>query len=184
MFAPNHLVFHELVPLAVGEELLEGLRIKDRLPGAPGQLHKMIEVHRDEGLVRGMVQAISFAFFGGHAVKIVKLIPELLKERVIRKQAALPLDGPAQQVGFQTGPPLLIKDGEEDGQGAPAGCHLRMVLDHALVPQVCRGRIPGLDLRKASPVFVEDGAFGFEGCRQEAAYVLGPLALEPAGDLA
>ena len=43
MLAPDHLVvFDELMPLAVGEEFLEGLRIKDRLRGASGQFHEVV----------------------------------------------------------------------------------------------------------------------------------------------
>ena len=185
MLAPDHLVvFDKLMPLAVGEEFLEGLRIKDRLPGASGQFHEVVQVHRDHGVVRRMVQAIGFALLSRNVVQVVELIPELFEKGVIRKQTAFPLDGAAQQIFFQPVPPFLIEDGKKDGQGAPAGRDLSMVLDDALVPQGFRCGLAGLNFNKGFPVFVEYGAFGFQGCGQETAHVLSPLTLEPAGDLA
>ena len=81
MLAPDHLVvFDKLMPLAVGEEFLEGLRIKDRLPGASGQFHEVVQVHRDHGVVRRMVQAIGFALLSRNVVQVVELIPELFEK--------------------------------------------------------------------------------------------------------
>ena len=101
MLAPDHLVvFDKLMPLAVWEEFLEGLRIKDRLPGASGQFHEVVQVHRDHGVVRRMVQAIGFALLSRNVVQVVELIPELLKYGVIGAQAAFPLHGPAQDLSL------------------------------------------------------------------------------------
>lgn len=63
VFAPYLLVLHEPMALGIGKEFLEAGEIENLLPGAPGYLQKMVQVHRDERVVRRVVQAIGSALF-------------------------------------------------------------------------------------------------------------------------
>lgn len=52
VFAPHLLVLHEPMALGIGKEFLEAGEIENLLPGAPGYLQKVVQVYRDERVVR------------------------------------------------------------------------------------------------------------------------------------
>lgn len=63
MFAPHLLVLHESMALGIGKEFLEAGEIENLLPSAPGYLQKVVQVYRDERVVRRVVEAIRSALF-------------------------------------------------------------------------------------------------------------------------